>query len=192
MSQKKAEEKTDKVEEKVDVDTAQAEAQEPETDQANERREAFKKNLLAMLEGKPVLNLQLDDGVHQFVVLRDGNFHCTAQNDKHETFITDSVNFAYLLDMKDLTVHVRLAWVSPFGMQYTKIMPHASLYSEAAFEKATAFLFNHGLAMMLPQLAKFRLDLCALPPFGLTKLVKLVTKEEAEASAAVEQQAAQA
>ena len=171
MSQKKTEEKTDKVEEKVDVDTAQAEAQEPETDQANERREAFKKNLLAMLEG---------------------SFHCTAQNDKHETFITDSVNFAYLLDMKDLTVHVRLAWVSPFGMQYTKIMPHASLYSEAAFEKATAFLFNHGLAMMLPQLAKFRLDLCALPPFGLTKLVKLVTKEEAEASAAVEQQAAQA
>ena len=75
MSQKKTEEKTDKVEEKVDVDTAQAEAQEPETDQANERREAFKKNLLAMLEGKPVLNLQLDDGVHQFVVLRDGNFH---------------------------------------------------------------------------------------------------------------------
>lgn len=53
MSQKKTEEKTDKVEEKVDVDTAQAEAQEPETDQANERREAFKKNLLAMLEGKP-------------------------------------------------------------------------------------------------------------------------------------------
>lgn len=171
MSQKKVEEPADKAGEKPPAATP-VEAKIPNTDQTD-RRETFKKNLLALLEGKPVMNVTLEDGAHQYVVLRDGSFHCTAQNDKQETFITNSVNFAYLLDMKDLSVHVQLVWVSPFGMQYSKIVPHAALYNETAFDNATAFLFNHGLAMQLQQLNKFRLDLCGIQPFGLTKLVKV-------------------
>lgn len=171
MSQKKAETEKPAKEQPTAPQAAHA-------DQAVARREAFKKNLLAMLEGKPLRTLKLEDGEHQFAILRDGVFHCTATNDKQETFIVDSVGFAFLLDIKDLTVHVELAWTSPFGMQYSKILPHAALYSDAAFANTMGFLFNHGLAMMLPQLNKFRLDLCGIQPFGLTKLVKVVAKDQ--------------
>ena len=120
-------------------------------------------------QSSPVLSAVLPNGEHQFAILRDGPFHCTATNDKQETFIVDSVCFAFLLDIKDLTVHVELAWTnqtSPFGMQYSKILPHAVLYSDPAFANAMGFLLNHDLAMMLPQLNKFRLDLCGTVRLG--------------------------